>query len=284
MAQHYHAPILSTDSRQFYRGLPIGTAQPTREQLSLVEHHFIASHDLTDELSCGRYEVLALQCLEALFKTHDTVVAVGGSGLYIKALCEGMDNLPAVDNAIREKLNLRLSEEGLESLVKELKVLDPAYFEKVDKNNPQRVLRALEVSLQTGKPYSSFRTGQRHKRDFEIVKIGVELPREELYQRINLRVEMMMEEGLEEEARKVLPYRDLNSLKTVGYREMFDYFDGLISLEKAKELIQRNSRHYAKRQMTWFKRDEEIHWTHPKDFDQLVQWIDHQTSSGILGK
>ena len=274
VALHYHAPILSTDSRQVYRGMPIGTAQPTEDQLQAVEHHFIASHDITDELSCGRYETEALNCLDMLFERHDTVVAVGGSGLYVKALCEGMDALPEVDPQLRIQLNARLEQEGLESLAAELRAVDPVYYEQVDRSNPQRVLRALEVSLQTGKPYSSFRTGTKQKRGFEIVKIGVDMPREVLYDRINRRVDLMVEEGLVEEARRLYAYRALNSLQTVGYRELFEYFDGKISLEEAIDLIKRNSRRYAKRQLTWFRRDEAVRWFAPDEILSIFRYID----------
>ena len=273
LATHFAAPILSTDSRQVYRGIPIGTAQPTAEQLATAEHHFIASHELTDNFSCGEYEVQALARLEELFKEHDHVVAVGGSGLYIQALCEGMDDLPHADEELRKSLSDRLKNEGVESLAEELKRLDPEYYEQVDRQNPSRVLRAVEVCLQTGKPYSSLRTGEKRKRDFRIVKVGIDWEREILYDRINRRVDMMIDEGLEAEARAVYHLRHLNSLQTVGYREMFDYFDGTISRDEAIELIKRNSRRYAKRQMTWFRRDEEIRWFSPTDFEAMVEYI-----------
>lgn len=259
------APIISTDSRQIYRGLPIGTAQPTDEQLSMAEHHFIATHNLTENFSCGQFEVQALKLLDELFEKHDTVIAVGGSGLYIKALCDGMDDLPEVDEELRRNLNERLRCEGLESLLGDLQHLDPEYYQQVDKENPSRVLRAVEVCLQTGRPYSSLRTGMKRKRDFEIVKIGIDMEREMLYDRINRRVDAMIAEGLEDEAKKVHHLKHLNSLQTVGYRELFDYFDGLTDRETAIELIKRNSRRYAKRQMTWFRRDPEIHWLKPAD-------------------
>ena len=273
LATHFAAPILSTDSRQVYRGIPIGTAQPTAEQLATAEHHFIASHELTDNFSCGEYEVQALARLEELFKEHDHVVAVGGSGLYIQALCEGMDDLPHADEELRKSLSDRLKNEGVESLAEELKRLDPEYYEQVDRQNPSRVLRAVEVCLQTGKPYSSLRTGEKRKRDFRIVKVGIDWEREILSDRINRRVDMMIDEGLEAEARAVYHLRHLNSLQTVGYREMFDYFDGTISRDEAIELIKRNSRRYAKRQMTWFRRDEEIRWFSPTDFEAMVEYI-----------
>lgn len=274
LATHFSAPILSTDSRQLYRGIPIGTAQPTAEQLAAVEHHFIASHDLTDNFNCGEYEVQALARLEELFRKHDIVVAVGGSGLYIQALCEGMDDLPQADEALRQNLVERLQNEGIESLAADLQRLDPDYYKQVDRCNPSRILRAVEVCMQTGKPYSSLRTGERRKRDFNIVKVGIEWEREALYDRINRRVDMMIDEGLEAEARAVYPLRHLNSLQTVGYREMFDYFDGTTTREEAIELIKRNSRRYAKRQMTWFRRDSEIRWFSPEEFDLMVDFLE----------
>ena len=259
------APIISTDSRQIYRGLPIGTAQPTKEQLLMAEHHFIASHELTENFSCGQFEVQALRLLEKLFEKHDTVIAVGGSGLYIKALCDGMDDLPEVDEELRRKLNERLRREGIGALLEDLQRLDPEYYNQVDRENASRVLRAVEVCLQTGKPYSSMRTGVKRKRNFEIVKVGVDMDRATLYDRINRRVDMMIAEGLEDEARKVHHLKHLNSLQTVGYRELFDYFDGLTDRETAIELIKRNSRRYAKRQLTWFRRDNEIRWMKAED-------------------
>ena len=279
LAEHYRAPIISTDSRQFYRGLPIGTAQPTADQLARAEHHFIASHALTDEVNCGSYEVMALERLEELFKEHTTVIAVGGSGLYVRALCEGMDDLPEADEALRKELTRRIESEGLESLCEELKRLDPVYYEQVDRQNPARVQRALEVCLQAGMPYSSLRTGERRERPFEIIKIGVNLPREELYARIDWRVELMMEEGLEAEARAALPYRELNALQTVGYKELFLYFDGEITKEEAVALIQRNSRRYAKRQLTWFRRDEEVAWFRPDEDATIIEHIESATKA-----
>lgn len=274
IARHYGVPILSTDSRQVYRGLPIGTAQPVQEQLEAVEHHFIASHDVTQNLSCGEYEVQALARLEKLFAEHDLVVAVGGSGLYVRALCEGMDDLPKADEALRHELSERLQLEGVESLAAQLKVLDPEYYEEVDRSNPARVVRALEVCLQTGRPYSAQRTGTRRSRPFEILKIGVDLPREVLYERIDRRVDQMLADGLEAEARRMYPFRQLNALQTVGYREFFDFFDGAISRDQAVELIKRNSRRYAKRQLTWFRRDPQIRWFAPNDTQAIIDCID----------
>lgn len=274
VAEHFRCPILSTDSRQFYRGIPIGTAQPEPEQLERVEHHFIASHSLQDDFNCGAYEVAALQRLEELFIGHDVVVAVGGSGLYVKALTEGMDDLPEVDAFLRKQLSERLQKEGLEALGEELYRLDPDFYAVVDRKNPARVLRALEVCIATGKPYSSLRTGTRRHRPFNIIKIGTKMDRAELYDRINRRVDMMIEAGLEQEAREVYPLRHLNSLQTVGYREMFDYFDGVTTRDEAIELIKRNSRRYAKRQLTWFGRDDEIEWFDPRDREKIMEYID----------
>ncbi len=274
LARHYGAPIISTDSRQFYRGMAIGTAQPSAEQLAAAEHHFIASHPVTESVNCGDYETMALKRLEELFRSHDTVIAVGGSGLYIKALCEGMDDLPQADGALREELSRRLREEGIEALAAELQKLDPDYYETVDRRNPARVVRALEVCLQSGRPYSEQRTGIRRQRDFAIIKAGIDMPREELYDRINRRVDMMVAEGLEQEAREMYPHRALNALQTVGYREMFDWFEGRISREEAIELIKRNSRRYAKRQMTWFRRDGEIRWFGHGDEAAIIGYIE----------
>ena len=274
IALHYHAPIISTDSRQFYRGIPIGTAQPDTEQLQAVEHHFIASHELTQDFNCGAYEQEALQRLEELFKTCDVVVAVGGSGLYIKALCDGMDDLPDVDPALRTQLAEELKQLGIDAMAERLRELDPTFYEVVDRKNPARILRALEVCIGTGMPYSSLRTGKRHKRSFKIVKIATDMDRTELYERIDRRVDIMVEQGLEQEARSVYHLRKLNSLQTVGYREMFDYFDGTISREEAIELIKRNSRRYAKRQLTWLRRDDEFAWFSPKEKGKIIEYID----------
>ena len=274
LAQHYCAPIISTDSRQLFRGMAIGTAQPTAEELAAAKHYFIADREVEDDFNCCRYEVEALELLEGLFAENDYVVAVGGSGLYIQALCDGMDNLPEADEAIRGQLKLRLESEGLEALADELRRLDPVYAEEVDICNPARVMRALEVCITTGRPYSEQRSGSRAERPFNIVKIGTDMPREELYDRINRRVDMMVADGLIEEVRAMYPKRHLNALQTVGYREVFDHFDGKCPLEESIELIKRNSRRYAKRQMTWFRRDERVGWFSPKDVDKIVEFID----------
>ena len=276
LARYYNAPILSTDSRQVYRGLPIGTAYPSVEQLQDVEHHFIGEKELTENFNCGEYEKQALERLDQLFQKHDTVVAVGGSGLYIRALCEGMDDLPEADETLREELANRLSTDGLESLLVQLRELDPEFYEVVDRQNPARVMRALEVCLTSGCKYSELRKSERKERDFQIVKVGITMPREELYDRINRRVDIMLAAGLEAEVRSVLPYRHCNSLRTVGYSEMFDYFDGKITFDEAVELIKRNSRRYAKRQITWFGRDKDIAWFNRGEEEQIVKYIDAQ--------
>lgn len=254
--------------------MAVGTAQPTPEQLQAAEHHFIACFDVTQEFNCGEFEKQALELLDELFERSETVVAVGGSGLYVKALCEGMDDLPEADKELRDALMKRYDENGLGELVEELKRLDPVYCEKADLNNPARVLRALEVCRRTGLPYSSFRTGTSKKRDFDIIKIGTAMPRDVLYDRINRRVDAMIDAGLEAEARALLPYRGCNSLHTVGYSEMFEMFDGKISPEEAVELIKRNSRRYAKRQITWFGRDAGIKWFDPRSVSEIVEYID----------
>ena len=254
--------------------MAVGTAQPTSEQLQAVEHHFIACFDVTQEFNCGEFEKQALELLDELFGRSETVVAVGGSGLYVKALCEGMDDLPEADKELRDALMKRYEENGLGELVEELKRLDPVYCEKADLNNPARVLRALEVCRRTGLPYSSFRTGTSKMRDFDIIKIGTAMPRDVLYDRINRRVDAMMDAGLEAEARALLPYRGCNSLHTVGYSEMFEMFDGKISPDEAVELIKRNSRRYAKRQITWFGRDVGIKWFDPRSVSEIVEYID----------
>lgn len=274
IALHYHAPIISTDSRQFYRGIPIGTAQPDAEQLQAVEHHFIASHDLKQDFNCGAYEQEALQRLEELFLQHDYVVAVGGSGLYIKALCEGMDDLPDVDPALRTQLADDMKQLGIDAMAERLRELDPAFYEVVDRKNPARILRALEVCIGTGMTYSSLRTGEKKERPFRIIKIATDMDRAVLYERIDRRVDIMVKQGLEQEARSVYHLRELNSLQTVGYREMFDYFDGTISREEAIELIKRNSRRYAKRQLTWLRRDTEFAWFHPQEKAKIIEYID----------
>ena len=274
IAKHFNAPIISSDSRQMYRGMAIGTAQPTAEELAAVHHYFISDREPEDDFNCGRYEVEALTLLERLFTENKYVVAVGGSGLYIQALCSGMDTLPEADEELRNSLKQRLESEGLDSLFAELQLLDPVYAEIVDRFNPARVMRALEVCISSGIPYSQQRSGNVAERPFNIIKIATDMPRDILYDRINRRVDMMVEDGLIAEANAMYPKRHLNALQTVGYREVFDYFDGKCSLDEAIELIKRNSRRYAKRQMTWFRRDSEFRWFAPSDLSNIIAYIE----------
>ncbi len=274
LGEHYSSPIVSTDSRQIYKGMPIGTAQPTAEQLSRVEHHFIAERLPQQDFNCGEYETETLRRLETLFERHPLVVAAGGSGLYIQALCDGMDDLPTADKELRRKLKERLDTEGIEALADELYRLDPQCHATVDRCNPARVMRALEVCLSSGRQYSQLRTGRRRERPFRTIKIGTDIERAELYRRIDLRVDRMVADGLEDEVRSLLPLRDCNALQTVGYREIFDYIDHKTSFDEAVEAIKRNTRRYAKRQMTWFRRDPEIAWFTPEKVEEIIAYID----------
>ena len=255
------SPVISCDSRQIFRELKIGTAVPSDEQLSAVKHYFIRTIPVTTPYTAGIYEQEALSLIERLFaEGHETLVVTGGSMMYIDALCYGLDDFPEVPLQLRQHLMECLESEGVEVLAEQLKEMDPESWEELDLSNGRRVVRALEVCLYTGKPFSSFKSRTFRERNFEIVKIGLERPREELYERINARVLKMMEDGLEEEARRMLPYRDLSALQTVGYKELFDYFDGHIPLEEAVRRIQADTRHYAKRQLTWWRRDSSIRW------------------------
>ena len=260
-ALEYGSPVISSDSRQFYREMRIGTAVPTPEQLARVPHYFIQTLSVTQNYTAGMYEADALQLIGRLFaEGHETLVVTGGSMMYIDALCYGLDDFPEVPLMLREHLMDCLQSEGVEVLAEQLRELDPVTWGEIDLSNGQRVIRALEVCLYTGEPFSSFKTRRFKERDFTIEKIGLSRPREELYDRINRRVLQMMDEGLEAEARSLLPYRDLPALQTVGYREMFDFFDGKHDLDETVRLIQRNTRHYAKRQLTWWRRDPSIRW------------------------
>ena len=279
-ALRYNSPIISCDSRQIYKEMSIGTAVPSKEQLEAVPHHFIHSHTVTELYTAGKYELEALELINRLFaEGHDTLVMAGGSGFYVDALVNGLDDFPEADLELRSQLTARLQEEGVDSLRRDLQRLDPESYNTIDIANGQRVVRALEVCLMTGRPFSSFKTSPNRKRDFEIEKIGLTRPRDVLYDRINRRVIQMIDEGLVEEVRSLVQYRDLAALKTVGYKEIFDWFDyqnGLVStegwgpttpgdgpvttLERAIELIQRNTRHYAKRQLSYWGRDKSIKW------------------------
>ena len=254
LAKKYNSPVISCDSRQIYKELKIGTAPPSPEQLAAVKHFFVFSHSIFDHYTAGKYEIEAMDLLRELFKTHDTLIVAGGTGLYIDALCRGIDDFPATDMVLRNKLMERLNTDGLDSLNEELKILDPESYLMIDNANPQRIIRALEVCLSTGKKFSSFKTSPSKERDFACEYIVTNVPREELYNRINKRVDSMMEDGLLDEAKSLYPYRHLMALKTVGYKELFDYFDGKLSLDEAINLIKQDTRRYAKRQITWCKK------------------------------
>lgn len=284
LAERYGCPIVNCDSRQVFRDIPIGTAAPTAEEQQRVKHYFVATRALEEDYNAGQYERDALALLDELFRTHEVVIMTGGSMLYADAVCNGLDDLPSVPAEIREKVAYPRSlpegkeesrEEWLRWLQTEVQRLDPAYWEVVDQQNPARLMHCIEICLTTGKAYSSLRTNERKERPFRVVKVGLERPREELYDRINRRVKQMMDEGLLEEAKAVYSKRALNSLQTVGYRELFAYFDGEYDLDRAVELIQQNTRHYAKRQLTWFRRDKEIHWLSATDeYEKNVSIID----------
>ena len=283
VAEHFGSPILSCDSRQIYRAIPIGTAAPTAEEQARVKHYFIATHELNEDYNAGQYERDAIALMEELFRAHDILVMTGGSMLYADAVCNGLDDLPAVPDEIRKEVTRLYQEKGLVWLQSEVQRLDPAYWNEVDRQNPARLIHCVELCLTTGKPYSSLLSKKPTSnsrqpitnRPFRILKIGLERPREELYDRINRRVEQMIADGLVEEAKAVWPMRHLNSLQTVGYRELFAHFDGEYDLARAIELIQQNSRHYAKRQMTWFRRDNTIHWLNANDtYEKNIHLID----------
>ncbi len=276
IAQHFNTEIVSSDSRQIYKELSIGTAVPSKEELRTVLHHFIQSHSITENYNASRYETEALNLLEDLFKKKDIILMVGGSMLYIDAICKGIDIMPDADQEIRASLKKELETNGLESLRLQLKTLDPEYYKSVDLKNPNRIIHALEISIQTGKPYSSFRSNKAKSRPFSIIKIALNCNREILHNRINQRVEKMVEAGLEAEARSVYTQKHLNALNTVGYREWFAHFDGEITREKAIELIKRNSRRYARKQITWVRKDETVKWFSPDQVKEIIEYIEAQ--------
>lgn len=273
VAKHFNVPIINADSRQIFQEIPIGTAAPTQVQQQEIKHYFVGSHHLDDYYSASMYEQDVLSLLEKLFTSQDIALMSGGSMMYIDAVCNGIDDIPTVDEQTRQWMKQRLHDEGLPALVEELRQLDPIHYEYVDKNNPRRVVHALEICHMTGKTYTSFRTNKIKERPFQILKIGLNLPREELYQRINQRVLNMIQEGWVEEALKVYPKRELNSLHTVGYRELFDYLDGLYTLDEAIEKIQSNTRRYMRKQLTWFKRDQKIRWFSPNNIEEIINYI-----------
>lgn len=274
LANHYQTAILSADSRQFYREMSIGTAKPSPKELTAAPHYFINSHSITDTFNVGDFEKQGLAKLEELFNEKDTAIMAGGSGLYIKAITEGFDELPEIDPAIRERLNRLFAQQGISALQDQLLIADPVYYDQVDLNNPQRLIRALEVYEGTGQPYSSYRKGSLQQRPFISIKLGLDMPREQLYDRINKRVDMMVSGGLIDEVKQLLPYRRLNALNTVGYSEIFDYLDGNTNLPRAIELIKQNTRRFAKRQLTWFRKDKDIQWFLPTDVSAIIQYID----------
>lgn len=273
LAKRFSTEIISADSRQLYADLKIGTAAPSPEQLAMVRHHFVGILKLTDYYSAAKYEEEVMKTLDSLFACHETVVLTGGSMMYVDAVCKGIDDIPTVDEETRLMVKGRFEREGLDVLCSELKLLDPDYWREVDLRNPKRVMHALEICYMTGKTYSSFRLGGKKERGFRIIKVGLRRDREELYDRINRRVDMMMAEGLLEEAKAVYPFRDLNSLNTVGYKELFRYLDGSWPLDFAVEKIKQNSRIYSRKQMTWFKRDKDICWFHPDQEKEIIEHI-----------
>ena len=276
VAKHFQSEIISCDSRQFFKEMKIGTAVPSEEELAEVKHHFIQNISIHEKYSVGDFERDGLAFLDNYFETNDICIMVGGSGLYEKAITVGFDEFPDVDPKIREDLNNELAEFGIEKLQEELQEVDPKYFEEVDIFNKQRVTRALEIYRASGLPFSHFRNQDLDKRPFNIIKIGLELPREEMYDRINLRVDMMMNEGLLNEAKNLFPLKDLNALQTVGYRELFDFFEEKITLDFAIEEIKKNTRRFAKRQMTWFKKDETVNWFSPFDQENIINFISNK--------
>jgi tRNA dimethylallyltransferase len=273
LAKNFESPIISSDSRQIYKELVIGTAAPSVSDRQKVKHYFVGTHELTDYYSASQFEDDVIRLLAELHERHDTVVMSGGSMLYIDAVCKGIDEIPTIDNKLRNDLKELFEKEGLESIRQQLKILDPVFYKQVDLQNHKRVIHALEVCLMVGKPYSSLRTNKTKERPFRIIKVGLTRDREELYERINSRVDSMMEQGLLQEARSLYPYRHLNSLNTVGYKELFEYMDGVSTLSEAVEKIKQNTRIYSRKQMTWFKRDKEITWFHPENEKEINRYL-----------
>jgi tRNA dimethylallyltransferase len=276
IAKHYHIPIINADSRQIYAELPIGTAAPTKEQMSRVHHYFVGNHHIQDYYSASIYEQDVLMLLNELFHEQSSPIQLltGGSMMYIDAVCNGIDDIPTVDEHTRRWMKERLADEGLPILVEELHELDPEHYAIVDKRNPRRVVHALEICHMTGQPYTSFRKKEKKTRPFNIIKIGLNREREDLYNRINLRVLQMFDQGFVEEARSVYPYKSFNSLNTVGYKELFDYFDGKLTMTEATAKIQSNTRQYMRKQLTWFKKDDAICWFHPDNIEEIINYIE----------
>ncbi len=279
IARHFNCEIISADSRQFFSEIKIGTAAQSDDQLAEIKHHFVRFLSVKDYYSSSLFERDVLKILPDLFTKNNMVLLTGGSGMYIDAVCKGIDDIPDVDPLVRKKYNNKYSEEGIEGLRLALKMLDPEYYKKVDLKNPKRIIRALEICDTTGRPYSSFLIKLERERDFRIIKIGLERTRKELYDRINRRVDKMIYEGLEEEAKGLFELKHLNALNSVGYKEFFDYFEGKISKEKAIELIKRNTRRFAKRQITWWAKDKEIRWFAADGKDEIINFITSCTKS-----
>lgn len=273
IAKYFGIPIINADSRQIYREIKIGTAAPTEEQLQQVRHYFVGTQALTDYYSASIYEQEVMSLLDTLFQTSDYALLSGGSMMYIDAVCNGIDDIPTVDDETRDTLKRRLAEDGLDSLCEQLRILDPEHYEIVDKKNPRRVVHALEICLMTGRTYTSFRTNEHKERPFNIIKIGLTRKREIIYERINRRVDIMMEQGFLDEARSVYPLRHLNALNTVGYKELFAYLDGTWSLDEAIERIKGNTRRYARKQLTWYKKDPLVTWFSPDDKQLILNHI-----------
>ena len=273
IAKHFGIPVINADSRQIFKELRIGTARPTEAEMEEVKHYFVGTLGIEDYYSASLYEQQVLELLDKEFQSHDYALLSGGSMMYIDAVCDGIDDIPTIDDQTRETMKRRLKEEGLEALVEELRRLDPDYYEIVDRQNPRRVVHALEICVMTGKTYTSFRKRSKKERPFRIIKIGLDRPREELYNRINARVDKMMSDGLLDEVKALYPKKELNALNTVGYKELFDYLDGRWPLEEAVERIKGNTRRYARKQLTWYKKDEHIRWFHPDDKQSLMNYI-----------
>lgn len=278
LAEHYGVDIINADSRQLYSEIPIGTAAPSAQQMQKVRHYFVANHHIDDYYSASMYEQDVMALLNERISKGETILPIltGGSMMYIDAVCNGIDDIPTVDDVTRALMKQRLADEGLDALVEELHRLDPEHWAIVDRQNPRRVVHALEICHMTGKTYTSFRVGEKKKRPFNIIKIGLNRNREELYERINARVLQMLDEGLEEEARSMLPFREHNALNTVGYKELFSYFDGAIPREEAVRQIQSNTRRYARKQLTWYKRDGDMRWFEPSNIEEIIKYIDQR--------
>ncbi len=270
LAKHFHAEIISADSRQCFKELNIGVARPSEEELKEIPHHFIASHSVREDINAAYFEHFALKKVNDLFETHDTVIMVGGTGLYIKAFCEGLDEIPLIDESVRKRIVDAYEKNGLKWLQKEINQKDPAFYSVGEIQNPQRMMRALEVIESTGRSILEYRKNKKSEREFRITKIGLELPKEELHQNINARVDKMINDGLVEEVKSLRGYQDVNALQTVGYSEIFGHLDGTVSLETAIEEIKKNTRQYAKRQMTWFRKDKEINWANARQTAHIL--------------